>query len=190
MVWKVLALKRIARLSLNSRKLLRTMAFLQIMFLTLCCASQSLNPAPEYSRNVVLELFGNQCHGFATLTGFLSFHPLSPLTYLWQHKPWVLSSFGLVLLTCTFLPTKSVWALGAKLGFGNVRQSKGILATRRVDMVSTIVLYVLQGVLQVASIVFTIDFVCVVFYVCFFVLLNCYLIVHVCVNLHLSTFPQ
>jgi hypothetical protein len=189
MVWKVLALKQIARSPLNSRKLLRTMAFLQIFFLTLCCASLSLNPALEYSRYVVLELSGNQCHGFAMLTGFPSFQPFSPLTYLRQCKPWFLSSFRLVLLTCTFIQTKSVWALGAKLVFGNVRQTKGILTTRWVDMVSTVVLHVLQGVLQVASIVFTIDSVCVVFHV-FFVLLNCYLIARVCVNLHLSTFPQ
>jgi hypothetical protein len=69
------------------------------------------------------------------------------------------------------------------LGFGGqnlvsaLGRSKGILATRWVDIISTVVLYVLQGVLQKASIVFTIASVRVVFYVCFLcyikLLFNC-----------------
>jgi hypothetical protein len=58
-------------------------------------------------------------------------------------------SARLVVSTRTFVQTNSAWALGAKFGFGNVGQPKGILATRRVDIVSTVVLYVLQGFMQV-----------------------------------------
>jgi hypothetical protein len=66
-----------------------------------------------------------------------------------------------------------------------------ILATRRVDMFSTLYICV-AGVLQLASIVFSIHL-CVLGFLCllsFFHSLKCYFIVQVCVNLHLSTFPR
>jgi hypothetical protein len=115
--------------------------------------------------------------------------PSYPYHSFRPHKQWVRSLFRLVVSSRTFVQTNSVWALGAKFGFSNVGQPKGILATR-VDLISTIVLYVLQGFLQViiwGSQYCVYDWFCVSI---FFVILNCYLIVHVCVNVHLSMFPH
>jgi hypothetical protein len=98
--------------------------------------------ASESSRSVGLDL-ENSRHDFATPTGFPSSLP-SPLPYPRQTKSCGVSSLRLVLPTCTFVKTNSVWALGAKLVFGHVSRSKGILATGRVDIIYTLCICVLQ----------------------------------------------
>jgi hypothetical protein len=79
------------------------------------------NPAPKSSRNVALELCGNRSYDLSPRRPL----PLlsSPaLPYGRQAISCGLSSFRSLLRTCAFVQINYVWASGAKLGFGHVRQ--------------------------------------------------------------------